>query len=311
MARRRSGKPTMTDVAAAAGCSQSTVSIVLRGTTGHRIPDNTRRRVAEAAVALGYAPPSATVPGREPSRRSQPPSAVLLPERAGPPSFTDRVARSVAINILSGRQPEGSTLPSDASLMAEFGVSRTVLREAIRLLSGKGLLEARARVGTRVRQRARWHLFDPDVLIWQAEAGLDRVFVEHLGEMRLILEPEAAALAARRSSADAASRLVGLADRMAAAGISAEAFTRADLDFHLAVSACAGNPFLSAVSALIEVSLTASLRRSWPGDDPGGVARSAAAHRCIAEAIGAGDGETARSAMREVINQGMARSLRR
>ncbi|TMV60748.1 FadR family transcriptional regulator, partial [Thioclava sp. BHET1] len=92
---------------------------------------------------------------------------------------------------------------------------------------------------------------------------------------------------------------------------TALAFAKADLDFHIAVSDMAGNPFLSAVSALIEVSLTASLRRSWPGDDPERATRSAEAHRCIARAIAEGDDEEARICMRRVITEGINRSLNR
>ena len=175
------------------------------------------------------------------------------------------------------------------------------------MLTGKGLLEARARVGTRVRRRAEWHLFDPEVLIWQAEAGLDVDFIHHLVEMRLILEPEAAALAAARRSQADVDHLFRLTERMAARNITAAAFAKADVDFHIGVSASAGNPFLSAISALIEVSLTASLQRSWPGDEPGGTKLSAAAHREIVEAIARGDREAAKEGMRVVINQGLNR----
>lgn len=317
MGRNRSGKPTMSDVAAAAGCSQTTVSFVMSGAPGSGISEETRRRVAEAAVALGYVPKPGKVPERQ--TRGQRTESAGRPRPAPEPlwrpnastSFTDRVVRSIAMEILSGRRPEGATLPSDPELIAEFGVSRTVLREATRVLTGKGLLEAKAGVGTKVRRRSEWHLFDPDVLIWQAEAGLDKAFIRHLGEMRLILEPEAAALAAQRRSAADVEHLVGLVAAMAAPGISAGAFAKADLDFHLAVAAIADNPFLSAVSALIEVALTASLRRSWPGDEPGGTTRSGLAHRSIADAIAAGDCEAARAAMRRVIDEGINRSLER
>lgn len=316
MGRKRSQTPTMNDIAAAAGCSQTTVSFVLNNVPGHSIPEETRRRVAEAAVALGYSAraekpkPSAARSGRvDRSGQSSKPRSTTA--RAAAISYTDKVARAIAIDILSGRFPEDRTLPPDLDLSSRFGVSRTVLREAVRVLTGKGLLEAKPGVGTKVRQRSQWHIFDPDVLIWQADAGLGKEFMRHLGEMRLILEPEAAALAARRHADFDVDNLFRLTERMAARGIVAEAFARADLEFHLAVSAGSGNPFLSAISALIEVSLTASLRRSWPGDDPGGSQRSAMAHRAIAEAISVGDSEAARAAMREVINEGINRSVRR
>ena len=315
MGRRRTGKPTMNDIAAAAGYSQTTVSFVLNCVPGQNIPETTRRRIAEAAFALGYAPPSSSLRGRQFENRQTTKLVTQISGRTGQRgmtgSFTDAVARTIAVDILSGGRPEGSYLPLDTNLGAEFGVSRTVMREAMKVLTSKGLLEAKTRVGTRVRKRSEWHLFDPDVLLWQAEAGLDTRFIRHLGEMRLILEPEAAALAARQRSKMDVDQLMGFADKMAKRGISADAFARADLDFHLAVAACADNPFLIAIGALIEISLISSLRRSWPGNEPGGTDRSANDHRNIAKAIADGDCEGARVAMRKVIKEGIARSTAR
>jgi hypothetical protein len=91
--------------------------------------------------------------------------------------------------------------------MERVGVSRTVLRVAMKTLSGIGLVQAKARLGTRVRPRSDWNLFDADVLIWHARNGFDAEFLTYLGEMRLALEPEAAALAAQLRSSS--SRKVG------------------------------------------------------------------------------------------------------
>lgn len=315
MGRARSGRATMIDVARAAGCSQSTVSIVLNRTPGYNIPRETRQRVAAAAVALGYRPRAADKGAVRPAAAVQDGSASVSPvrprqgRRRPGTSFTNRVARALAIDILAGRRAQGETLPSDADLMAEFGVSRTVLREAFRVLASKGLIEARARVGTKIRDQSEWHLFDPDVLIWLAEAGLSRNFIVYLGEMRLVLEPGAAALAAvRRTPADI-SEMTRLIDRMGEPGISVDQFARADLDFHLAVAATARNPFFPAISALIEVALVAAFTRSWPGNTPGGAARSAAAHREILDAIVNRDGDAARTAMCAVIDEGTERAV--
>ncbi len=315
MGRRRSGMPTMNDIAVASGYSQTTVSFVLNRVADQKIPETTRRRIAEAAFALGYAPPAAP-PKRQHTRNGQAgkrgnPDAGPSVSQGMTRTFTDSVARKIAVDILSGGRPEGSNLPLDANLGVEFGVSRTVIREAMKVLTSKGLLEAKARVGTRVRKRSEWHLFDPEVLLWQAEAGLDTRFIQHLGEMRLILEPEAAALAAQRRSETDIDHLLSLADKMAETEISADSFARADLDFHLAVAACADNPFLIAIGALIEISLISSLRRSWPGDVAGGTVLSAADHRLIATAIATGDCDGARQAMRKVIRDGIDRSTTR
>ncbi len=122
--------------------------------------------------------------------------------RSPRPSRTTRVTNELGRAIISGHYPQNTILPGDAELLAQFGVSRTVLREAMKILAGKGLLQSKARIGTRVRGRTDWNLFDPDVLIWHAEIGFDAAFIAHVGEMRMALEPEAAALAAERRSAD-------------------------------------------------------------------------------------------------------------
>lgn len=222
-------------------------------------------------------------------------------------SHTARVVREIGRNIVAGRYREKSTLPGDAELEAQFGVSRTVLREAVKTLSGKGLVHSKARVGTRVRDRADWNLFDPDVLVWHAECGFDASFLLSLGEMRLALEPEAAALAARRHTADQLQILHDQLGRMETARASGE-FVDADLAFHLAVAAMADNPFMRSISTLIEVALVAALTRSSPMQEPEGVSPSVAAHRRIAEAIAASDAESARAAMRAVIEEGMRRA---
>ncbi|HHY50308.1 MAG TPA: FadR family transcriptional regulator [Alphaproteobacteria bacterium] len=223
-------------------------------------------------------------------------------------SHTAHVVRKIGMDIVSGNYPEQSILPGDADLMQQFGVSRTVLREALRALAAKGLIQPKARIGTRVRDKAHWNLFDPDVLIWHAEAGFDAKFLEYLGEMRLALELEAAALAARRRTPLQVQHLYGWVEKMGADGVSPDAFVEADFNFHLTVAVAAGNPFLRSISTLIEVALVALLTVSSPLEDPVRHARSVADHRAIADAIARRDAELARRAMRVVIEEGNARS---
>lgn len=226
-------------------------------------------------------------------------------------SHTAHVVRELGMGIVSGGFAERSILPGDAELMERFGVSRTVLREALKTLSGKGMVQAKARIGTRVRPRADWNLFDADVLIWHARAGFDAEFVQHLGEMRLALEPEAAALAAARRTPMHLQHLYAWVDRMGADDVTHDEFVKADLNFHLAVAAAAANPFMRSISTLIEVALVAMLTISSPIEDPLEHADSVAAHRAIADAIARRDADKAREAMRLVINQGIARRGRR
>jgi DNA-binding FadR family transcriptional regulator len=297
-------RPTMSDVARSAGCSQATVSFVLNGKPGLTITPELRRRVMEAAHSLGY--------------RSKPPRKPASPEsglRATTGvakhweqslSQTSKVVRELGLAITSSRYPANSILPRDAELMAQFGVSRTVLREALKVLSGKRLLQSRARIGTKVRDRSEWSLFDRDLLMWHAQGGADADFIRYVGEIRWALEPEAAALAARRRKDEDIEILYAHVDRMNVRTVSLQEFVAADLGFHIAVATAAGNPFLQAISALIEVALTAALTKSWPGDRPDGIERSAAEHRAIADAIADRDEDRARDAMQIVIAEGIS-----
>lgn len=210
--------------------------------------------------------------------------------------------RDIGVGIVSGRFAQNTILPGDAELIERFGVSRTVLREAMKTLAGKGLIQARARIGTRVRDRSDWNLFDRDVLLWHAEVGFDGPFLDHLNEMRMVLEPEAAALAAERRSAEQLDAIFAWADAM---GDQHESFVEADLNFHLAVSAAAGNPFLQSIATLIEVALKALLTISSPAEDDQRLRESVADHRAIAEAIARRQPAVARAAMRAVIQTGV------
>jgi len=219
--------------------------------------------------------------------------------------------REIGLAIVAGRYPQGFILPGDAELLAQFGVSRTVLREAVKLLAGKGLLQSTARIGTRVRDRRDWNLFDADVLIWHAEAGFDGAFITHVGEMRLAMEPEAAALAAQRRTTRQVEEIFEWLSAMGEPGIAQGEFVRADLNFHLAVAEAAANPFMRSIGTLIEVALVAALSRSSPLDDPRSLAHSIAAHRAIAEAILRHDADGAWAAMRVVIDEGISRAAGR
>src|SRR5262252_10689230 len=138
---------------------------------------------------------------------------VVIPTRRAH-SIHAEVARSIGVDIIAGRYPEGARLPGDAELIATFGVSRPVLRESIKTLVAKGLLSTKARVGTLVRERGAWNMFDADVLAWHLDAGIDKRFLSDLAEIRLAVEPRAAALAALFFTDAAITELRGSMERM-------------------------------------------------------------------------------------------------
>jgi len=221
-----------------------------------------------------------------------------------------QVLWQLGVAIVGGDYPEGSILPSDTELLARFAVSRTVLREALKTLAAKGMIEARARIGTRVLPRARWNLFDSDVLAWHFETGPDVELLRSLAEIRIGVEVESAALAAARRSDDQAEALIAIASRMGEAK-TPEEFARTDLAFHRTVAEASGNPFMASVSALVELALTAAFTISSPVKDETAMASAVRSHTRIAQAILAGDAEEARLAMKAVISEGFARAASR
>ena len=222
------------------------------------------------------------------------------------PSNQAEVTRTIAIDIISGRYPEGTVLPRDAELSAMFNVSRTVLRESIKTLSAKGLLTAKAKVGTRVRERSAWNMFDPDLLSWHLEAGIDKRFLRDLADIRLAVEPRAAALAAERCKPEMIAVMRESIERMRAAPSNSLEFADADLQLHLDIATASANPFMRSIGAVVEAALRASFQLSAPVDDS---EREAAiiAHSAIVDAIEAGDPQAAAEAMKAVIHNGLRR----
>ncbi|ANV25890.1 FadR family transcriptional regulator [Rhizobium pusense] len=210
--------------------------------------------------------------------------------------------------IVSGRIAEGSLLPNDAELSMRFGVSRTVLRETMKTLAAKRLVEPKAKVGTRVLDRSSWNFFDPDVLGWRCEAGIDQEFVKHLAEIRLALEPAAAAAAALQASNEDIVSLYVIAAKFDNPQHTPESIAKVDLEFHLAVAHMSGNPFMRSASGLIEAALAISFQLSSPAASPDTIAEIASNHLRIVHAIAARDADAAVKAMRHVIEVGKDRT---
>lgn len=217
-----------------------------------------------------------------------------------------RVVGGLGRAIVMGDPPAGELLPRDEALAERFGVSRSVLREAMKTLAAKGLIVPRARVGTRVRPRHEWNMFDAQVLLWHLEGEPSDDFYEQLFEMRLAFEPFAAGLAARKAAPDDVAAIQGHVDAMRAAADEA-GLSAADLDFHRAVFDAAGNAFFHSVMALVGAALLSLLRRSSPEPRPDQIAVICDGHQRIADAIAAGDAAAAEDAMHKVIEVGWVR----
>lgn len=226
---------------------------------------------------------------------------VVIPTRRAHSNHAE-VARSIGIDIIAGRYAEGMRLPGDAELTAMFRVSRPVLRESVKTLAAKGLLSTKARVGTVVRERGAWDMFDADVLAWHLDAGIDQRFLGDLAEIRLAVEPRAAMLASvRRTDADIA-ELQRSMDRMRQEASDSVGFADADLALHIAVANASGNLFMRSIGHVIETVLRASFLLSAPVETRD---RETVLlwHERIVDSIAARDAD----AMVEVIHNGIRR----
>lgn len=217
-----------------------------------------------------------------------------------------RVVEAIGRSIVAGKPPPGDLLPRDEELVEEFGVSRTVLREAMKTLAAKGMVAPKARVGTRIQPRHEWNMFDAQVLRWHLDGEPSDSFYEQLFEMRLAFEPHAAALAARDATTEDIARIQACVAVMRSAEGEAE-FSLADFEFHQAIFDAAGNAFFFSVVSLVGAALLSLLRRSSPEPKPGQQVKICNDHQRIVDAIAARDEVAARDAMQVVIEVGWAR----
>lgn len=218
------------------------------------------------------------------------------------------VVNELGKSIVSGELEPGTLLPNDAELSARFGVSRTVLRESMKTLAAKRLIEPKAKVGTRILEESQWNYFDADVLGWRCEAGIDSRLIYEIAEIRLALEPAAAAAAARRATPNEIEALRTIAAKFNDLNHSRESIAKVDLEFHLAVAKLSGNPFMRSASALIEAALVISFKLSSPAASSETIAEISDNHMEIVNRIEAGDEVGAADAMRNVIKVGEERN---
>jgi len=201
------------------------------------------------------------------------------------------LATEVGRRIVSGRYASGTLLPPEAELLVEFGVSRPSLREAIKLLESKGMLQARQRRGTTVTSRNHWNMLDAQVLGWIAQSNADPNFLIRLTELRMIVEPGACRLAARDASQATVTTLEAALQRMVECVDDNQAYLQADHDFHLALMAASGNEYLAAVATAISAALAVSLQKMDPKIRSN--RESIALHTPIVDAIKRRDGAAA------------------
>ncbi|WP_374651725.1 FadR/GntR family transcriptional regulator [Dongia sp.] len=230
----------------------------------------------------------------------------MLSKREGGRPFVRRSIHSQILNevgerILSGVFMPGDILPSENALSDEFKVSRPVMREAIKVLAAKGLVDPRPKIGTRVRGREQWNMLDPDILNWSFASREAEQYAIHLSEMRRVLEPEAAALAAERATPEQIERISQSFAGMESCPEDTPEHIVHDLRFHQGILEATNNPFIASTGHVIESALLFSFKLT--SQIEGARTESLPRHRDVLLAIKAQDAVSARNGMALLIDE--------
>jgi DNA-binding FadR family transcriptional regulator len=214
-------------------------------------------------------------------------------------NFTRHIVQSLGRAIALGEHPQGEPLKAEAALCESFDASRTVLREAVKMLTAKGMLDARPRRGTIVLPESQWNLSDPDILNWLLDRKGSLPSISEFGVMRLAIEPAAAGLAASNLTDDNRIMLNNAIERMYAAARGEDDHLDADIAFHVGILEASGNRFFWNMRHTIDVALRFSIRvtNRFKGVDKASVED----HQRILDFILAGDHQGAETQMRNLL----------
>ncbi|WP_026172964.1 FadR/GntR family transcriptional regulator [Asticcacaulis benevestitus] len=218
--------------------------------------------------------------------------------RLTPTNLTQSIVQDLGIEIVTGKYRD-QVFPKEVELSQRYNAARTVTREAVKMLTSKGLLSARPRQGTRVEPEDHWNLLDPEVLRWLLERNFSLGLLIEFTQIRLSVEPGAACLAAKVATGEQRAAINRAIGRMFAAERGEDDALTSDIDFHVAVLEASGNRFYRQMREMIETALRFSIRKT--NDFKGVRLASVVDHKRVADAILAGDSAEAETRMRDLI----------
>lgn len=213
------------------------------------------------------------------------------------------LARQIGTAIVFGKHKPGDSLGTEIDLSAHFNVSRTAYREAMRILTAKGLVESRPKAGTQITPRSRWNLLDPDILAWMFSGKPDESFVRDLFELRGLIEPAAAAFAAERRTRKHLDEMQAALQEMREFSLKTERGRAADQQFHRTLLEAAGNEPLASLASSVGAAVTWTTffkqrHRTSPRD-------AIPDHERVLRAIEAGDPNRARREMEALLAEAL------
>ncbi|WP_421839052.1 FadR/GntR family transcriptional regulator [Novosphingobium sp.] len=214
------------------------------------------------------------------------------------------IARDLGTAIVTGKYPPGHVLSGELDFAERNQISRTAYREAIRILAAKGLVESRPKAGTRITDPSRWHILDPDVLAWTFAGEPSVTAIHDLFELRMIIEPAAAELAAKRRNGGQLAQMGHALEEMAKHTLASPLGQAADQAFHTTLLKATGNAALIALASTISAAVRWTTiykqrKRKLPRDP-------LPDHRVLFDAVANGDGPGARTAMHRLIELALA-----
>ncbi|MCH2058686.1 MAG: FadR family transcriptional regulator [Thalassotalea sp.] len=218
-------------------------------------------------------------------------------------NLTHQLTHNLGMAIVKGDYPVGAGLPSEADLCLQYEVSRSATREAVKMLSAKGLISSRPKQGILVLPESNWNMFDTDVLSWILNSKPSLTLLKEFTQVRVAIEPQAAALAAENATEEQLASIEKALNRMEDAGKGLDDPLDADIAFHTAILSASGNRFIGQLTDFIGTALRVSIRytnriKGVPGAD-------VQKHADILNTIKSRDPEKARDSVKTILDEAL------
>jgi len=229
-----------------------------------------------------------------------------MPDKNMHRKLYEYIEEAIGLRIIKGEYKPKDTLPNEEALCAEFGVSRGVIREAVKVLNKKGLLCPRPKIGTQIQPRSQWNLFDADILVWKLKAGQQLRFLKEVTEVRTIIESEAAKFSAERATEEEIVEIQNLCHRLKdilndEVKFNYEGYLQIDMAFHTAILEASQNELLAQIGRTMRHAVQTA--RQADIHDIATLSASQPFHDAVMKAIVRKDPESAYTASRKMFDQ--------